>query len=88
MSATVLAWVPGFWEWVAIAVVAVLLFGRRLPEVGRSLGRGVVEFKKGLRDVEDDVKTAGDLPATGSTGPSQPTKPSNAAEQPDEDQAR
>ena len=28
--------------------VAVLLFGKRLPEVGRSLGKGIIEFKKGL----------------------------------------
>lgn len=45
----------GPWEGVLIAVVALLLFGRRLPEVMRSLGRGVVEFKKGLRDAEDDL---------------------------------
>ena len=41
-----------------IAVVALLLFGRRLPEVGRSLGKGIVEFKKGLRDVQDEVSKA------------------------------
>lgn len=46
----------GPWEVIIIAVVALLLFGRRLPEVGRSLGRGIVEFKKGLRDVQDSVE--------------------------------
>jgi len=35
--------------------VAVLLFGKRLPEVGRSLGRGIVEFKKGLNGVVDEL---------------------------------
>ena len=55
-----LAWMPGPWEIIIIAVVALLLFGRRLPEVGRSLGRGIVEFKKGLREVEDDVGKGGD----------------------------
>ena len=30
-----------------IGVVAVWLFGKRLPEVGQSLGKGIVEFKKG-----------------------------------------
>ena len=50
-----LAWMPGPWEIIIIAVVALLLFGRRLPEVGRSLGRGIVEFKKGLREVENEV---------------------------------
>ncbi len=50
----------GPWEIVVIVVVGLILFGRRLPEVGRSLGRGIVEFKRGLRDIEDDVDKAGD----------------------------
>lgn len=41
-------------EMMVVMVVAVLLFGRRLPEVGRSLGKGIVEFKKGIRGIEDD----------------------------------
>ena len=49
-------WMPGPWEMVIIAVVALLLFGRRLPEVGRSLGKGIVEFKKGLRDTGEEVR--------------------------------
>ena len=36
--------------------MALLLFGRRLPEVGRSLGQGLVEFKKGLKGVTDEVE--------------------------------
>ena len=39
-----------------VAVVAILLFGKRLPEVGRSLGKGIVEFKKGLRGIEDEFE--------------------------------
>jgi len=38
--------------------IALLLFGKRLPEVARSLGKGIVEFKKGVRGIEDDVSTA------------------------------
>ena len=49
---------PGPGEIVIILLVALLLFGRRLPEVGRSLGRGIVEFKKGLRGIEDEVRKA------------------------------
>jgi sec-independent protein translocase protein TatA len=36
-------------------VIALLLFGNRLPSIMRSLGQGIVEFKKGLNDVKDDV---------------------------------
>lgn len=43
----------GMMEMVVVMGVAVLLFGKRLPEVGRSLGKGIVEFKKGLRGMED-----------------------------------
>jgi len=46
----------GTTEIIVILVIALLLFGRRLPEVGRSLGKGIVEFKKGLRGIEDDIR--------------------------------
>ncbi len=42
---------------ILLLVVGVLLFGRRLPEVGRYLGKGIVEFKKGIKGLEDDVET-------------------------------
>lgn len=48
---------PG--EMMMVAVVAVLLFGKRLPEVGRSLGKGIVEFKKGLRGIQDEFDVMG-----------------------------
>ncbi|MBE3097896.1 MAG: twin-arginine translocase TatA/TatE family subunit [Planctomycetes bacterium] len=65
---------PGPWEMAIIAVVALLLFGRRLPEVGRSLGKGIVEFKKGLRDVQDEVsKVTEEPPAPPASKP--PTQP-------------
>lgn len=50
---------PGPLELLVVGVVILLLFGNRLPSVMRSLGRGVVEFKKGLQGVEDDRDTAG-----------------------------
>lgn len=49
------AWVPGPWEMILLLGLGVLLFGRRLPEIGRYLGKGIVEFKKGIRGLEDEV---------------------------------
>jgi len=59
--------VPGGWEWIIILVVALLIFGRRLPEIARSLGKSMSEFKKGINeakevkdDIEKDVKEVAD----------------------------
>jgi len=49
---------PGGTEWVVIALFGLLIFGKRLPEVGKSLGRSIVEFKKGLKGVEEAVNKA------------------------------
>jgi len=49
---------PGQYEFLIILVLALLLFGNRLPSVMRSLGRGVVEFKKGVQGIEEDIDTA------------------------------
>lgn len=51
-------------ELIIILVIGVLLFGRKLPEVGRYLGKGIIEFKKGMRGLEDDVEANTTTPAT------------------------
>jgi sec-independent protein translocase protein TatA len=45
-------------EMLIVMGIAVLLFGKRLPEVGRSLGRGIVEFRKGLNGVGDELDSS------------------------------
>lgn len=45
-------------EMIIFGIIAVLLFGNRLPEVGKSLGKGLIEFKKGLRGIEDEIHQA------------------------------
>jgi len=66
---------PGPVEWIVIGGVALLLFGKRLPEVARSLGRGIVEFKKGLKGIEEDVETASSQPTGASRPPAQSPPP-------------
>jgi len=48
---------PGHWE-IAVIVIAILLLfgGKKIPELMRGLGRGIHEFKKGARGIEDDEK--------------------------------
>ncbi len=50
----------GTTEMMIVAFVVLLLFGNRLPSVMRSLGRGVVEFKKGVSGIEDEIQHASD----------------------------
>lgn len=50
----------GTWEIVAIVLVVLLLFGgKKIPELMRGLGKGVKEFKGGMKEAEkefDDIK--------------------------------
>lgn len=48
----------GMPEMIVLGVIALLLFGKRLPEVARSVGKGIVEFKKGVSGIEDEVRSA------------------------------
>lgn len=55
-----------------VCLVALLLFGNRLPSVMRSMGKGIVEFKKGVQGIEDDIEQASrkiDDPSTKNEGP-------------------
>lgn len=48
-------WMPGPFEMAVILIIAVLLFGRRLPEIARGMGKSVTEFKKGITEAKDEV---------------------------------
>ena len=53
---------PGHMEFVVLAVLGLLIFGRRLPEVGRNVGRSIVEFKKGIKGIEDEIEDEASRP--------------------------
>jgi sec-independent protein translocase protein TatA len=53
-------------ELLIVGLVVLLLFGNRLPSVMRSMGRGITEFKKGVKGIEDEIDEAGKLEDTGS----------------------
>jgi sec-independent protein translocase protein TatA len=55
------------WELLVVLVIALLIFGRRLPDIARSMGKSLTEFKKGINEAKetkdefvDDVKEIGD----------------------------
>ena len=69
-------------EMVIVGVIAVLLFGSRLPEVARGLGKSMSEFKKGMTGLQDELHSA----SSGSSS-SRSSSPSRFNEIDDRDEA-
>jgi len=67
---------PGTVEWIVILVVALLIFGKRLPEVMRNLGRSANEFKRGMQDIGDEI--AADEPKSAAPKTEQDKEPEKA----------
>ena len=75
--------IPGGWEFLVIALIALLLFGSRLPKVAKGLGRSIVEFKKGIKGVGDEIDAASEH----SSSPDQSTIDSGKSEEAESEDA-
>lgn len=69
-------------EMVIVGVIAVLLFGSRLPEVARGLGKSMSEFRKGMSGLQDELHSA-----TSGSSSSRASSPSRFNEIDDRDEA-
>jgi len=63
LATTLAIGMPGPVELIIILAIGLLIFGRRLPEVGRSLGKSIVEFKRGVRDIQNEIDEETEKPA-------------------------
>jgi len=60
-------WKPGIWELVIVLVIVLLIFGvGRLSKIGRELGEGIREFRRGLTGGEGESE--GEKDETSSEG--------------------
>ncbi|MBI3831336.1 MAG: twin-arginine translocase TatA/TatE family subunit [Planctomycetes bacterium] len=64
----------GMTELIVILVIVLLLFGHRLPGLGRNLGKSVGEFKQGLKEGHEE-STTGAAPAAPPATPATPAAP-------------
>ena len=65
-------------ELMIVGIVALLLFGKRLPEVARSLGKGITEFKKGVQGIEEDSDRAASSASRPASRPMAEDRPAEA----------
>ena len=59
-SLALIAGMPGWIEITALLIIGLLIFGKRLPDVGRNLGKSIVEFKKGIKGIGDEIDAESD----------------------------
>jgi sec-independent protein translocase protein TatA len=73
------------WHIVLLLVIALLLFGgKRLPEIGKSLGHGMREFKDAVTgNSSAEAETQPELPAVAETTATDPTAPTTTATPPE-----
>ena len=75
------SWI-GWPEIVVVAIIALVIFGpKRLPELGRSIGKAITGFRKGLKETEQEVRSglaedpAESVPAKAEAAKAEPIQP-------------
>jgi sec-independent protein translocase protein TatA len=71
---------PGLPELLIVGGIVLLLFGNRLPGAMRSLGRSIVEFKKGVKGIEDEVDSVNYAAEESSSSASRPVPAEESGE--------
>jgi sec-independent protein translocase protein TatA len=70
----------GWQELIIILVIVLVIFGpKRLPEVGRSLGKGIKEFKKSTSEIQEQLTGEAEKPKVSETAPT-PQEPAQSSE--------
>ena len=71
----------GPWEIVLILVVVLLVFGaKRIPEIAQSLGKGITEFKRGVKDVQTEIENNVNTAPSPEPQPTQTTQTTSGTE--------
>ena len=75
----------GTWEIILIFLVILLLFGsKRIPEIAKGMGKGITEFKRAIRDVQEEIETNVESksppPPPNTTSNSTPSSPASNTE--------
>lgn len=67
-------------EWIVIGLLGLLIFGKRLPEVGKAVGKTMKQFREGMKGMEQEVSDAVGMPTVRSLlSEADPTPPAQAA---------
>ena len=71
----------GPWEIILILVVVLLVFGaKRIPEIAQSLGKGITEFKRGVKDVQTEIENNVNVAPPPEPQPTQTTQTTSGTE--------
>ena len=62
-------------HWIIFGIIGILLFGKRLPEMGRYLGKTIIEFKKGMKGLEDEVESGSSMARQEPSAAIEPPRP-------------